>query len=133
MKKKILQYGICGVVGAIIAVAIMAANGLFQAPGVSAKEAMAIVSDALIIPGAVFACMGVLMWVASNGLFDMLGYAIRWAGHSLIPVIKLESRDFYEYKVEKEKKRRPVPYFVLIVGLAYIALSVIAIIVWANL
>ncbi|MBE6684130.1 MAG: DUF3899 domain-containing protein [Ruminococcaceae bacterium] len=133
MKKKLLQYGICGAIGAVIAVFMMAFNGLFQVSEASAKDVMAIVSDALFLPGALLASIGVLLWVAKEGLFDMISYGVRWAAHSLVPVIKLESRTFYEYKVEKDKKRRPVPYFVIIVGLVYIALAIVAIIISANL
>jgi len=49
-----------------------------------------------------------------------------------LPFLKLERRSYYEYKEEKAEKRdSTVPYFIIIVGFGFLALSAISCIVWA--
>ena len=134
MKKKLLQYGLCGAFGAAIAIWIIAAEGLFQPVDTTLKEAMFILCDAFFVPGALLTAFGAMLWVATTGFFDALGYAVRVAGHLFLPFAKLERQSYYEYKEAKAEKRgSTVPYFVIIVGFCYLALSVICCIVWANL
>jgi len=132
VKKKLLQYGICSILGAAITVWIIAAEGLFQPVETTAKEAMFILCDALFVPGALLSSLGALIWVSTTGFFDALGYAAHVAGHMFLPFLKLERRSYYEYKEEKAEKRdSTVPYFIIIVGFGFLALSAISCIVWA--
>ncbi|MBR4032739.1 MAG: DUF3899 domain-containing protein [Clostridia bacterium] len=133
MKKKLWQYGVCSAIGAVLSVFVMAFEGLFGSSGLSAKDVMAILCDAFFFSGALMASFGGLAWIASTGFFDMISYAINVGAHSLLPFIKLESRTFYDYKEAKAKKRGSAPRFILVVGLIFVALSVIPIIIRANL
>ncbi|MBQ3013424.1 MAG: DUF3899 domain-containing protein [Clostridia bacterium] len=129
MKKKLLQYGVCSAIGVVLAVFVMAFEGLFGSSGLSAKDVMAILCDAFFFPGALMASIGGLAWIASTGFFDMISYAVNVGAHSLLPFIKLESRTFYDYKEAKAKKRGSAPHFILVVGLILVALSVIPIVI----
>ena len=130
MKKKLLQYGISGAVGALIAYWIMSSKGLFIGNN-STAEIFMILSDAFFVPGILITLFGVLLWISTTGLFDSLGFAFRAAAHALLPFIRYERITFYDYKMQKAEKRGSVPYFVMIVGGCYVVLAVIATIIWS--
>ena len=125
MKKKLIQYGVCGVIGALIAYWVMYSKQLFAVEHPLA-DVYLILSDAFFVPGILLASFGVLLWISTTGLFDSIGFAFRAAAHALLPFIRYERITFYDYKMEKAEKRGSVPYFVMIVGAFYILLAVIA-------
>ena len=128
MKKKLLQYGITSVVGALMAVWVMDAEGLFlikDAP----EHTMNILCDAFFVPGIFLVLIGALVWIATTGFFDSLGYAMRSVVHMFMPFIKHERKSFYDYKVEKAEKRGATPYFIMIVGGAYILVAAVFLVI----
>ncbi len=140
MKKKILQYSITTVVGGLIAYWIMYSQGLFQLLGATGSspektaEILFILCDAFFVPGIMLVMVGILMWIATTGLFDSLGYAARTALHLIFPTGLKERKTFYDYKVEKAEKRegsKPL-YFILFVGIGFIVISVLMLIIWSS-
>ena len=133
MKKRLLQYGITTVVGALIALWVLNVEGFFiiikDAPD-QTKEIMNILCNAFFIPGLLLVLSGVLMWIASTGFFDSLGYAGRTAAHMFVPFMKPDRKSYYDYKEEKAQKRGKVPYYIMIVGAAYILVSIVFTILW---
>lgn len=76
--------------------------------------------DAFGVGGAVSVFLGLLMWVASAGAFDTIGY-----GFSTFSSAR-KYRDLYEYTVRKKEKRdrmgKPfLPFF--LVGAVFLAVS----------
>ena len=132
MKKKLLQYGICGAIGALLALWVMDMSGFFELWQQPA-EAMLILCDAFFVPGILLVMFGALMWIATTGFFDSIAFAFRAAGHLLLPFLHLERKTYYDYKAEKAEKRGSTPYFIFIVGACYLALSVVFLIIWAAL
>lgn len=130
MKKKLLQYGICSVVGALLSLWVMSTQGMFIIHG-EPKVTLMILCDSFFVAGALLALMGALVWVSTTGFFDALSYALKTAAHMFLPFMKIQRQSFYDYKMEKEEKRGKTPYFVLIVGLAYLLLAVIFLIIWS--
>ena len=104
MKKKLLQYGITAVVGALIAWWVMDVEGLFVITG-APEHTKAILCDAFFVPGILLVMIGALVWIATTGFFDSLGYAAKTAVHIFLPFIKTERKSFYDYKMEKAEKR----------------------------
>ncbi len=89
-------------------------------------------SDSFTIPGAILVAVGGLLWVASDGFFDMLTYGLKNGLHTLLPFYKLERKSFYDYKVEKMEKREKgifIPF--LVVGLALLAVAAILFIIYS--
>ena len=130
MKKRLIQYGVCGVVGALIAYWIMNSKGLFSL-GYSTADVFLILSDAFFVPGILITLFGVLLWIATTGLFDSIGFAFSSAAHALLPFIRHDHKTFYDYKMEKAEKRGSTPYFMLIVGAFYLILATICTIAWS--
>ena len=129
-KKKLLQYGICGLVGAVIAYFVMDAEGLFLIWGSSKQSVVSILCDAFFVPGILLTMFGCLLWIANTGFFDSLGYAVRTAAHLLIPFRKTERKTFYDYKEEKAEKRGKTPTFIGIVGGFYLLLSAVFLVIF---
>ena len=132
MKKKLLQYGICFIVGALIAYWVMDLEGLFVVNVPS--EIAAILCDAFFVPGILLTMVGCLIWISTTGFFDSLGYAVMVGMHLVLPFLnKGERKSYYDYKAEKDEKRGKTPILIFIVGSFYLLLSGIALIVWMNL
>ena len=132
MKKRILQYGICFLIGALLACWVMNIEGLFLIDVPS--EIAAILCDAFFVPGILLTMVGCLIWIATTGFFDSIGYAVKVGMHIILPFFnKGERKSYYDYKMEKDEKRGKTPIFVFIVGAFYLVLSGIALIIWMNL
>lgn len=76
--------------------------------------------DAFGVGGAVSILLGLLMWVASAGAFDTIGY-----GFTMLSANRRD-KDLYEYTLRKQEKRRRegktfVPF--LVVGIVFLAFS----------
>lgn len=132
MKKKLLQYGICSIIGNAIAFWVMDTEGLFITN--KPVEISAILCDAFFVPGILLVMVGTLFWISTTGLFDAISYAFRVAGHSLFPFLfKSDSMSFYDYKTEKDGKRVKTPLFIFIVGAVFLIASGVALIIWYKL
>lgn len=100
----------------------------FDMPPVSM---LAILADAFSIPGIVLVCVSLLIWVASEGTFDMIGYGFGRAASSLIPFMRKNDETFYDYKVRKKEGRDGRSYwFVCFVGLGFILVAGIFLVIY---
>ncbi len=93
-------------------------------------------SDGFFIVAVLFTGMGVLLWVSTTGFFDIFGYAMKSLLVLFSPLVKPgEHPHYYEYKCEKEAKRKgkPITHTVLIVGLILLAMSLICLALYYNL
>ena len=129
MKKRVLQYSVTAIVGIVFAVVCAALRGIFTFCGTTG-ELMALISDALLIPGAVITSIGVLGIVASFGFFDILSYGAKYAMRAFLPATRFERLTYYEYKCDKAEKRRPAPMFIVWTGVGFIAASVLFLIIY---
>ena len=132
MKKKLLQYGICVVLGGLMAVWVMDLEGFFILWGERAT-AVSILCNAFFVPGILFSSFGALFWVANTGFFDSVSYAAHTIGHIFIPFAKSKRKSYYDYKTEKAEKRAPIPGFIFHVGAFYLALSLICLGIWYGI
>lgn len=131
MKKTLLRYGITFAVGLLLAFCAMLAQGIFSQTETVAV--MKILCNAFFASGVVIACVGLLVVATEGGAFDMLAYAVVLIFDGLRrDVTKRKYKDFYEYKQAKKEKKRSFAYL-LIVGLIFIAISLIFLIPYYNL
>lgn len=128
MKKNILRYSIASAVGLALAFAILCFKNIFSQT--DAVKVFQILCDAFFVTGICFACIGVIMLAGNGGAFDMLGYAFVMLFDALRKDIsKRKYKDFYEYRQAKKEKKRNVLYM-FVVGGAFIAISVIFLILY---
>ncbi|MBS1400363.1 MAG: DUF3899 domain-containing protein [Firmicutes bacterium] len=128
MKKNILRYSIASAVGLALAFVILCFKNIFSQT--DAVKVFQILCDAFFVTGICFACIGVIMLAGNGGAFDMLGYAFVMLFDALRKDIsKRKYKDFYEYRQAKKEKKRNVLYM-FVVGGAFIAISVIFLILY---
>ena len=91
----------------------------------SGQERYLDLADAFTIPGVVMIMAGLLVWVASQGGFDMISYGLLRAKDSLIPGSKHSGEQFYDYKMRQDKKRPKGYSFMFISGGIYLIPAII--------
>ena len=88
-------------------------------------------SDGFFVVGFLMTGLGALVWISTTGFFDMMSYAVR----SLMVLFTglrrpKEYPSFYDYKVERDARRAKPQWMLLIMGVAYLALSGICLAVY---
>lgn len=128
-KNRLLKYGITTVVTASVSVLIMYLNGLFEATDILTR--FKLLADAFTIPGVILLCIGALIWVSTDGMFDGLTYAAKRLG-SLIPFYgkNYTHERYYDYVMRKRGKRISGYGFIPIVGAAFVAIAVVFIVLY---
>lgn len=107
-------------VGLLIFLGVLVANSFWT---VGPPDIFRLLSDACIAPAAFVGGVGVLVFAANGGTFDMLAYgAKQFLGHFLPKGRNERYHSFYEYKQAKGERRRPVVHM-LVVGVAFFLLS----------
>ena len=133
-KKTLISIAVQLVIGVTLAVLAACALG-FSLQGEMWINCRSL-SDGFFIGSVLFIGMGVLLWVSTTGFFDIFGYAMKSLLVLFSPLVKpSEHPHYYEYKCEKEAKRKgkPITHTVLIVGQILLALSLICLALYYNL
>ena len=128
-RKLLLKYSITVAVGAAVAAFLVWQHDLFGTDSI--VRSFHILSDAFVVPGVLLLMVGVLIWVANFGIFDMLGYAGSRVGMMFIPSYKkYDHQTYYDYKERRKDKRISGYSFILHVGLAFFAVGVVFLILY---
>lgn len=131
-KNALLRYGITGLI------ALMTAYGVAEARGFAWQQAANLqaryLSDGFFAAGLILTGLGALVWISTTGFFDIFGYGFK----SLLVLFSAlrrpeEHQHYYDYKQEKDAKRGKPLYFLLLVGLIFVAISVIFLALYYNL
>lgn len=131
--KALLQYSITTAIGVSVAVVIMAVKGLFGGVELEPQEIYKILSDAFFVPGVIIGGVGLIVFASHGGVFDMLGFSVRlFFDLFRRDVTKRKYRDFYEYKEAKKDKQRSSILFLLLVGVAFIAVSIVFLVLYYH-
>ncbi len=127
---KNLKYYVQAGIGLVLAFAVMVSRGLFEKPAL-ADKVMA-VGDGFTVAAVMYLGVGAMIWVASIGFFDIFSYAVKKAAHALLPgMVSDDVGRYYEYKTEKELKRKGFfENFTLILGVIFLVISAILLFVW---
>lgn len=126
--KKLL---VCFAVGAVIALALLFAKGVFDTQ--DAKDNVRIVCDAFFAAGAILLVAGALVWTFDNGITDGLTYSARTMLNLRKKDYETNERESYSaYRERKHKNKGTVKEF-LISGGAYFIVSVALLVVYNNL
>lgn len=131
LKSNLIKYGCCVFVCGLAAWGIMAYDGFSSLmPDI---EKYRILCDAFMVPGTLSLMVGLLIWVANKGTLDSLTWALTNMVKSLFPGWALTKESYRDY-VERKNKNRLTGYgFLLIVGLAFLAVSVVYLILFLKL
>ena len=131
-RKSLTGYAVCIAIALTIAGSIAVHQGFDWALSIAMNCRH--LSDGLFVAGVVFTGLGLLTWVSTTGFFDMFSFAVKRAAEMLMPWVKLKDRpNFYEYKMEKEAKRKKPLTTILFTGLGLIAASLVCLMLYYKL
>ena len=82
-----------------------------------------ILADAFTVPGVLLMTAATLIWVASQGFFDGIGYAGRSVLRTVIPFLSMEDEKFYDYKQRRADDRIRGYSYLFYVGAAFFVVS----------
>lgn len=113
IKKYLISFVIMGLSSSVILF-------LREANTADAPEVMYLnLADAFTIPSVIIVMVGLLVWLSTQGTFDMLSYGFKRGAGSVIPLFKGTEERFYDYKVRMDKKRASGYSFLFISGGIY--------------
>ena len=126
--KTVYRYLITTGVGMLIVLLIVLMKNGFTETDV--EIAMQIWCDAFFVSGVFLTCGGLIVVASNGGVFDMLGYAVSLLWYTFkSSKVERKYKTFYDYREARKDRKRSVS-FVLVVGLALIAVSVVFLILY---
>lgn len=122
-KHKARKYIVTAMVGLALALAVMGIRGGYG----ETDQALLLqaLCDACFVAGILLSCVGLLIFVAGDGMFDMLSYGVRRLLRLVLPQEKQDQfpKTFFDYREMKHSGGKAPFGFLLVVGLAYILLA----------
>ena len=126
--KTVYRYLITTGVGMLIVLLIVLMKNGFTETDV--EIAMQIWCDAFFVSGVFLTCGGLIVVASNGGVFDMLGYAVSLLWYTFkSSKVERKYKTFYDYREARKDRKRSVSY-VLIVGLAMLAISVVFLVLY---
>lgn len=130
-----LKYLITSVIGLAIAYLVVQVRGIWLAS--NSKDIIEIICDGFFVSGILLTCFGALIFCSSQGAFDGISYIfhVMFVGHNWSKTNFKDRQTYREYVEEKNSKRANGMKirFVLIVGLVFIAISLIFFAIYSNM
>ena len=119
-----VKYTITTIIATLMMIAIFASRGGFSAEGDAATLIMAF-ADSFFVSGILVLGVGLLVFTASEGAFDGLGYGLQSVlRHLWFTKGKVES--FYDYKMARKERRVKTTFgHLLVIGALYTAIGLI--------
>ena len=123
-KDSMRRVAITMAIGLVMAIGVFAARGGFEKT--LWPEIAAALCDACFVPSALLISLGLLLFVANDGFFDMLTYGVQKTLRLVQSAEKQVAfpKTFYDYKLLKQGKRAGFG-FMMIAGGVYLALAVV--------
>jgi hypothetical protein len=124
--KKLITWGIAAVVSLITILVVYFLRINNPPYGMAEMPVMQAVSDGFFVTGLIFTGFGLLLWISTTGVLDIITYGFKSLLYLFTPYQKSKDEGgFYEYKLEKAAKRKAVPFEYLWLGLGWIVVSFI--------
>jgi len=127
------RYIITALIGLAIALAVTALRGGFTSE--VSEQVFSAVCDGCFAAGALLGCVGLLVFVADDGFFDLMNYGVQRALRLVLSQKRQSGfpRTYYEYHQLKRGTRKGSPSFILVVGLCWLALAVLCLVLCPSL
>lgn len=125
------KYIVTSIVGLVFAALIIFSKNIFGQT--DSQTVFHILCDAFFVPGVCITCFGLLVFSSNEGTFDMLVYGTK----KFFDLFKKDNsnekhKTFYEYR-EAQRERKFSFAYLFYVGLAFIAVSMIFLILYYNI
>lgn len=128
--KKLTKYLVTFAVGLLIALLVAIYRGAFEAE--EAKQVVRYLCDAFFVATICVGGLGALVFVSSEGAFDMLAYGLRSFFSLFKGTGKRKYDSYYDYKQSKAKNKMESG-FMLYVGLFFLLVTIVLYIVFYNI
>lgn len=132
LKNVLLKYGIALFVGALMAYAVIELHG--YAAAATAAERYLVLANAFTIPGVILIMCWALVFVANEGAFEGISYAVTYAVKLLIPGTGSNRQERYSDYVERRRaKGKAKGYgFLFFVGAAFLVAAIVFTVLFYN-
>ena len=122
-KKNFKPFLISMAAGLVVAIGVYSVRG-----GADAQDWVSrafVLCDACFVPAVLLICLGLLLFVSNDGLFDMLGFGIQKALTIVLSESKRQKypKTFLEYKELKWGVPKTSFGFLILSGLVYLVLA----------
>lgn len=132
-KKKIIRLVIQITIGLLIAIGVMTSQGAF-AQGITQADRILAIGNGFSVTALLYLSFGMLVWISTTGVLDIFSFALQKGAHFFLPFATKNANDkFYEFKVEKEAKRKKNgngQYMTLLVGLGFLLIAIALTVAW---
>lgn len=130
MARKVLEYSITTAICSALAFLLAVLFGLFKYQ--EAFRIYAAICDGLFISGVLCLSVGGLIFVHNNGFFDILFYGMFRFVTLFMKKRKHNYETFYDYRVARAEKPKAEFLYLLVVGLAFVLVSLIFLYLWGK-
>ncbi len=121
--KKLIKYATAALIALAVGVAVFFSRPLENYN--DTNEVIKYLADAFFVPAMLYIGFGLLMFAVNEGTLDILGYGFKSLLYLFTPIKKKEAGGYYEYRMKKKEERKPTPYYIIFVGLAFLAVSIV--------
>lgn len=133
---KPILYGIWVILGLGICLGVMSGRGAFGT--MPLKDLILAIGDGCTVTALCLLSMGILVWVATTGFFDIFSYAVRKGAHMLVPgLVRDLAGDYYTYKMDRQGSRKEKGQkgekSMFLVGAGFLLVSLVLTVVWYQL
>lgn len=132
-RKKIIRLVIQITIGLCIAIGVMSSQGAFS-EGITQADRILAIGNGFSVTALLYLSFGMLVWISTTGVLDIFSFALQKGAHFFLPFAAKEANGkFYEFKVEKEEKRKKRgkgQYMTLLVGLGFLLVAIALTVAW---
>ncbi len=130
IKKLIFKYIVSTLIAGGLTVLTLVMNDFFTLDNMT--DRYRVLTDAFSIPGIIFIMVGCLVFISTDGFFDMISYALGKLGRSLIPFSNKTDETFYDYKTRKSGERYTGYSFIFYTGLVFLVAAMVFMILFFS-
>lgn len=130
-KSVFIKYLVCFCVAVAMTFVVLLIQGIFDGKPKEAKEIMKILHNAFFASGALLMLFSGLLYVAGEGVFLGVGYAMGRAVKALLPFLGKDHETYAEYRERKTgKKEAGNKLAILLTGALFVLVSSVFLIIY---
>ena len=127
-KALLVKYIICFAVASLISVAVFWSKGFFvHSVGVNIQ----ILADGFFVSGILMTLFAAMMFVSGEGALLGIGFVLRNAVLTFIPMGRLRHEKYADYRERKLKEmKKTTDHCILFVGLLFLVVGIVLSLIW---
>lgn len=130
--KGFAKYVITFLVSLTLALLVSYSRGVMDAT--QTKDRILCLCDGFSVSGLLFLCVGLLIVIAGEGVFDAFTYGMKKGLHHFIPGYTADDLGtLYDYKMAKSKKKKARPTAMLLSGIVILGIGILFMIAWYSM